>query len=43
MSYTTFEYYGLEVQRAGAIAAAELIWWDGGVSGNKTGASTETW
>ncbi|KAF8595923.1 beta-glucosidase [Ceratobasidium sp. AG-I] len=43
MSYTTFEYYGLEVQKADAIAATELIWWDGGVSGNKTGASTETW
>ncbi|KAF8595482.1 hypothetical protein BDV93DRAFT_99952, partial [Ceratobasidium sp. AG-I] len=42
MSCTSFEYYGLEVQKADAVAATELIWWDGGVSGNKTGASTET-
>ncbi|KAG9086826.1 hypothetical protein FS749_003342 [Ceratobasidium sp. UAMH 11750] len=43
LSYTTFEYSKLEVARAKEALAEQLIWWDGGVSGNKTGASIETW
>ncbi|KAF8676990.1 Glycoside hydrolase family 3 protein [Rhizoctonia solani] len=43
LSYTTFEYSNLKVARAEDALSKELIWWDGGVSGNKTGASIETW
>ncbi|CAE6484671.1 unnamed protein product [Rhizoctonia solani] len=43
LSYTTFEYSSLKVSRANDALTKELIWWDGGVSGNKTGASIETW
>ncbi|CUA75547.1 hypothetical protein RSOLAG22IIIB_05945 [Rhizoctonia solani] len=43
LSYTTFEYSNLKVARASDALTKELIWWDGGVSGNKTGASIETW
>ena len=43
LSYTTFAYSGLKVARSATAATKELIWWDGGVSGNKTGASIETW
>ncbi|KAG8751772.1 hypothetical protein FRC12_012265 [Ceratobasidium sp. 428] len=42
-SYTTFTYSKLNVARAKEVLAEQLIWWDGGVSGNKTGASIETW
>ncbi|CAE6526553.1 unnamed protein product [Rhizoctonia solani] len=43
LSYTTFQYSNLKVARASDALTKELIWWDGGVSGNKTGASIETW
>ena len=43
LSYTTFEYSKLNVARAKQDIGEQLIWWDGGVSGNKTGASIETW
>ncbi|KAG8766910.1 hypothetical protein FRC12_006574 [Ceratobasidium sp. 428] len=43
LSYTTFEYSKLNVARAKEVLEQQLIWWDGGVSGNKTGASIETW
>ncbi|QRV99617.1 glycoside hydrolase family 3 protein [Ceratobasidium sp. AG-Ba] len=43
LSYTTFEYSKLNVARAKQDIGDQLIWWDGGVSGNKTGASIETW
>ncbi|KAH7325497.1 beta-glucosidase [Rhizoctonia solani] len=43
LSYTTFQYSNLKVSRASDALTKELIWWDGGVSGNKTGASIETW
>ncbi|CAE6511818.1 unnamed protein product [Rhizoctonia solani] len=43
LSYTTFEYSNLKVARANDALTKELIWWDGGVSGNKTGASIEAW
>ncbi|KAF8751706.1 Glycoside hydrolase family 3 protein [Rhizoctonia solani] len=43
LSYTTFEYSNLKVTRAEDALSKELIWWDGGVSGNKTGASIGAW
>ncbi|KAG8715739.1 hypothetical protein FRC09_016349 [Ceratobasidium sp. 395] len=43
LSYTTFEYSKLNVARAKEVLAEQLIWWDGGVGGNKTGASIESW
>ncbi|GAB1524377.1 hypothetical protein RhiTH_007531 [Rhizoctonia solani] len=43
LSYTTFEYSNLKVTRAEDALLKELIWWDGGVSGNKTGASIGAW
>ncbi|KAG9101094.1 hypothetical protein FRC07_010356, partial [Ceratobasidium sp. 392] len=43
LSYTTFEYSKLNVGRAKEVPGEQFIWWDGGVSGNKTGASIEAW
>ncbi|GAB1524392.1 hypothetical protein RhiTH_007546 [Rhizoctonia solani] len=43
LSYTTFEYSNLKVTRAEDALLKELIWWEGGVSGNKTGASIGAW
>ncbi|KAF8751470.1 Glycosyl hydrolase family 3 C-terminal domain [Rhizoctonia solani] len=43
LSYTTFEHSNLKVTRAEDALSKELIWWDGGVSGNKTGASIGAW
>ncbi|CAE6430167.1 unnamed protein product, partial [Rhizoctonia solani] len=43
LSYTKFEYSNLKVTRAEDALSKELIWWGGGVSGNKTGASIGAW
>ncbi|KAG9122198.1 hypothetical protein FRC07_001528 [Ceratobasidium sp. 392] len=43
LSYTAFEYSKLSVGRAKEVPGDQFIWWDGGVSGNMTGASIEAW